>query len=200
MTYAGKLLSSKLEDTENLKKHKHHLRSCFHPQMKKLYETTPHLVAGKGMGDHVIWERGLKGMKRYDASSVAAQMYNHWRFVSLVTEELKLSCWIDILYLRRYPPGSLINRGDLDNRLKTLFDALAIPNPHQGYENLTPEFGETPFFYCLLENDKFISKITIETDTMLQEVQEPPDDNDARLVITVRVRPYEMTFLNAQFG
>jgi hypothetical protein len=46
---------------------------------------------------------------------------------------------------------------------------LQIPDANQGYESLTPDAGETPF-YCLLEDDRLISKITVETDRLLEDL------------------------------
>jgi hypothetical protein len=58
------------------------------------------------------------------------------------------------------------------------------------------------YFYCLLENDKLISKVSVETDILLQDLPPPhvPDEHDARLVITVRLRPYEIHTGNIQFA
>src|SRR6266849_6098917 len=50
------------------------------------------------------------------------------QFVPLVRQSLALACSLDILFLRREEPGSLILQGgDIDNRIKTLFDALKMP-------------------------------------------------------------------------
>jgi hypothetical protein len=39
-------------------------------------------------------------------------------------------CALDILFLRRDNPGNLIaSGGDIDNRLKVLFDGLRMPEP-----------------------------------------------------------------------
>jgi hypothetical protein len=48
------------------------------------------------------------------------------------------------------------SHGDIDNRLKTLFDCLTLPDPNQGYEAETPAQDELPYFYCLLEDDRLI--------------------------------------------
>ena len=87
----------------------------------------------------------------------------------------------------------------LDNRLKTLFDALTIPTANEGYHLRSAASDEKPL-YCLLEDDKLITKIAVETDQLLQYVSNPPKEHDVRLVITVRLRPYEMYIGNIQFG
>lgn len=129
--------------------------------------------------------------------------YGGFRFVPLVTQELTLACSIEILFLRPDSPGgAVINSGDLDNRLKTLFDALRVPSPGEMNPKLTPQDDEDPF-YCLLEDDRLITKVSVETDLLLQPVgnkRNQYDPNDARLIITVRLRPAEFRYDNSVFG
>jgi hypothetical protein len=49
--------------------------------------------------------------------------------------------------------------------------------------------GEEDPFFVLLEDDAVITKISAETDTLLEPATDPPNPNDARLVITVRLKP-----------
>src|SRR5438105_10912291 len=103
---------------------------------------------------------------------------------------LELICSIDILLLRPDPPGKVLVSGDIDNRLKTLFDALRLPKGAQelvGYDK--PEVDEKPFF-CLLEDDSLITHVSVETDVLLQPTGTRFDINDTRIVIAVRLRPY----------
>ena len=65
--------------------------------------------------------------------------------------------------LSRVAPAT---KTDIDNRLKTLFDVLTVPDHNQGYEHLTSADDEKPFF-CLLSDDKLISKVTVQTDKLL---------------------------------
>jgi hypothetical protein len=201
LTYEGELLASNTgeRDTKPARKdYKHVLRQRFHPQIKKVFEVTPFLNAGTPSGPVLdgVMETYLP---RYNKRAVADKhkMYG-WTFLPLVTEELKLSCWLDVLFLRRQPRGNVWNHGDIDNRLKTLFDSLQIPDANQGYEKRAPDVGETPF-HCLLQNDNLISKVTVETDQLLQDLDTPPSEHDARLIITVRLQPYEFTFGNIAF-
>jgi hypothetical protein len=49
-------------------------------------------------------------------------------FLPLINEATGVGCSLDILFLRRDPPGALIRSGgDIDNRVKVLFDALRMP-------------------------------------------------------------------------
>lgn len=123
-----------------------------------------------------------------------------YRFVPLVTEDLALICAIEILFLRPDPPGSLIQSGDIDNRLKTLFDALRMPGPDAaelGGNN--PREDESPF-YCLLQDDRLISRVSVETDVLLQPTSPENADNpnDARLLITVKLKPVNPTVYHTQ--
>jgi hypothetical protein len=201
LTYEGELLASNTGDRDTRparKDYKRVLRQRFHPQIKKVFEITPFLntgaPSGPQMGGYVE-----SSLPRYDKIAVADKhkMYG-WTFLPLVTHELKLSCWLDVLFLRRQPRGSVWNHGDIDNRLKTLFDSLQIPDANQGYDKVSPGNGETPF-YCLLQNDNLISKVTVETDQLLQDLDTPPSEHDARLIITVRLQPFEFTFGNIAF-
>ena len=49
-------------------------------------------------------------------------------FVPLVTGAERVSCGIHVLMLRPESGAMLVNSGDIDNRLKTLFDALRKPH------------------------------------------------------------------------
>lgn len=202
LTYAGPLLASNTGERDTRparKEYKRGVRKKFHSQLKRLWEIVPHLKAGRSVRGTVWIEDGQEDLS-YDVATIAAKHSHYgWNFVPLVTEQLELSCWIDILYLRRQAPGALLSSGDIDNRLKTLFDCLQVPDANQGYEAISPADDEKPLF-CLLENDRLISKVSVETDTLLQDLCTPYDENDVRLVLTIRVKPFNMNLLNLQFG
>jgi len=85
-----------------------------------------------------------------------------------------LVCRLDILFLRRSPPGEIVKHGgDLDNRLKTLFDALRVPDSIG--DNWQPEGSETPLFFCLLKDDALITEVNVSTDMLLEpaEIADP---------------------------
>ena len=83
--------------------------------------------------------------------------------------------------------------------MKTLFDALRIPVPEENYSSRVPQEDEKPFF-CLLADDRLITKVSVETDQLLEFVGSSPSPDDVRLVITVRLRPYELHLGNMQYG
>lgn len=117
---------------------------------------------------------------------------NNFRFVPLVREQLSLVTSLHVLFLRPGRPGAVINSGDLDGRIKTLFDALQVPKVGQLKADQKPGDGETPF-YCLVEDDQYITGLAVETDMLLEPTgkSEGHPENDVRLVITVKLHPYE---------
>jgi len=105
-------------------------------------------------------------------------------FVPLVRKQADSYCSLDILFLRRDSPGSVIRSGgDLDNRLKVLLDALKVPDSCEGL----PESPEYDPIYCLLQDDDQITKIGITTDRILTPIGEGEKVHDVLLVIHVYV-------------
>jgi hypothetical protein len=199
LTYEGDLRGSGRDHPRP--DHKHDIRRVFHHQLKRLWDTT--------------WLKDTKHGTYVNAPAIdpnlsmrdgLAQRYalGSYRFVPLVREELALLCSLTILFLRPDLPGSLIQSADLDSRLKTLFDALKMPTENsQLGKYQAPGNNEDPF-YCLLEDDKLISHISVETDFLLQPsavgLTGNRAKNDARLTIEVIVRPHTLTHGNIPFG
>jgi len=192
--------------------HTHELRRVFHRQLKRHWETN------RFLNETFVWRKDFGAIQRIpdgitrisaDPSQreslrdVVADNYreNGYRFIPLVREDWELLCDIDVLFLRRDIPGNVIHAGDIDNRIKTLLDGLRKPNNAMELTgNETPQDGEDPF-YVLLEDDKLVTSLSVETDTLLDP--EPDSGSDARrvrLVITVNIRPYNTTMFNLSFG
>lgn len=107
-------------------------------------------------------------------------------FAPLATEETRQIVELDIVFLRPEEPGSLITQGgDIDNRLKTLFDALRMPkNDAELPKGDMPRANEDPFF-CLLEDDNLITRVNVRTDRLLDQ---EAGKNSVLLVIHVRTK------------
>ncbi len=100
-------------------------------------------------------------------------------------------CRLDILFLRRDAPGNLIKSGgDLDNRLKVLFDGLKMPGSAEELGGVQPGADEDPFF-CLTEDDALITEVTIKTDRLLKP-QGAAHVHDVVLVIHVKTPQVDM--------
>jgi hypothetical protein len=109
------------------------------------------------------------------------------QFVPLITHVREAQCRLSIRLYRRQPPGEIISRdGDLDNRLKTLLDALRMPHNDDELPQGVP-LGESPFL-CLLDDDALITKVTIETFGLLTPPGPGEDANYVELDIAVEVR------------
>jgi hypothetical protein len=106
------------------------------------------------------------------------------RFASLVHPFYNFRAELDVLMLRPQTPGGLFaGGGDIDNRLKTLFDAMSVPQQDQVPVGWTPSAEQDPL-YCLLDDDKWISRVSVRTDRLLA----PKDRNHVRLTIHVKIQ------------
>jgi hypothetical protein len=222
LTYEGELRSSQRDPLGNqpnkLAEHKQHIRREFHKQLKFLWETNKFLreckmtstreASGTPVAYGQIAGQGFYGGGKVEVKvplveAVASHYQEYgYRFVPLVREEISLLCSLDILFLRRDYPGSVYTAGDLDNRIKTVLDALRRPrNGSELVGNERPREGEDPF-YCLLEDDKLVTQLAIETDTLLDTPagNDERDRRQVRLIITVELRPYDVTMFNLSFA
>jgi hypothetical protein len=96
-----------------------------------------------------------------------------FNFVPLATSDLRLVAELEVLLLRPEPPGRLVTQGgDIDNRLKTLFDALCLPQVNGLPRDDQPAADEHPFF-CVLEDDNLVSSVHVRTEHLLTR----PDDD-----------------------
>jgi hypothetical protein len=197
LTYAGPLLASTKGDPRA--RHKHEIRQHLHKQLKRFWKLHPYLQGAREQGQNGEFlpaGHPSKSMAEYRADQFGRAGY---RFVPLATEYLDIHCSLSILFLRPDVPGGAIQSADIDNRLKTLFDALRMPNDKGelgGHD--TPGDDEDPFF-VLLEDDRLISNVSVETDMLLEGVDGRYDKNQARLVITAYLRPYSVSWKNINF-
>lgn len=205
LTYQGPLYSTQVNNksgrTRSRKlENKHRIRQNFHRQLKQLWEITPFLKAGQGTeGVTLLATESTPEHLVYDIETLSKRFFLYgFNFVPLVTSGLNLMCGIDVLFLRPSKPGS-VYAGDLDNRIKTLLDAMRVPEGEENYSIRIPELDEKPFF-CLLEDDKLITKLSVETDRLLDIPDGKEADHEVSLVITIRLRPFEPNYSNLQFG
>lgn len=109
-----------------------------------------------------------------------------YKFAPLICDTLHLLAELDIQMLWSQKPGAIFSEGgDIDNRLKTLFDALKIPKERGELpDGATPAADEIPFF-SLVDDDRLISRVTVETDRLLDDVA---SRSEVALLIRVRTR------------
>jgi hypothetical protein len=102
---------------------------------------------------------------------------------ALVREKLNLVCDLDILFLRRENPGHLISGGgDIDNRIKVLFDALCLPQDDNEVRGMTPDPDDTSVLVCLTEDDRLITGFRITTDRLLEPAASEAEENNVHLI------------------
>ena len=158
---------------------KHRIRKALLPQLRRQWEIDPALI-------EVAARRQMEGI------IVAREGF---RFAPLVARDFSLVCYLELTLLRDEAPGNVLHTGgDIDNRLKTLFDSLSLPLPAQ-IAGMAPEEGEDPF-YCLLEDDSLVTGFQVKTERLLET---PANANDVHLNMTVVVRPTRVTIANVAF-
>jgi len=160
---------------------KHKIRKCFHPQLKELWNQSP-------LKDCRDW---LEVPPRKNKISIIEQI-GGFQFAPLVTRRQSLFCELDVILLRPEEPGKFIRSGDIDNRLKTLFDALRRPKDESEIpSNEKPTMEETPFF-CLLQDDVLIVSVSVTCDRLLCRT----NPLDVFLLIHVKVKGTQTTWNN----
>ncbi len=151
------------------------IRRALHPQLKNLWQQPPLKT--------IRWHLnpGMSGIRK----SVGA-----FTFAPLVSEYFYITAELDILFLRPEPPGSILTQGgDIDNRLKTLFDALRVAQTDSEIPPKDkPGQDEDPLL-CVLEDDNLITKVTVKTDRLLIP---PPSKNHVHLIIGVKTKITEV--------
>lgn len=166
--------------------HVHEIRKVFHPQLRKLWRDHPLLIN---------WPHPEKPSQHNPERMVdyLAEQFkrNGYRFVPLAMSKYSAVVTLDILFLRSGIPGTILSSADLDARLKTLVDALRMPSHQQELGANLPNHDEDPFF-CLMEDDKLVGNMSIQTDALLQTTSSDGlfHKHDARVVIKVKVGTY----------
>lgn len=188
LTFDGKIPSG---NKGSHVKEKQEIRRALHPQLQAWWETGPLAATWREIPTgSTMWEQYIRSRQAVESG---------FTYLPLVTKFLEVACELDILLLKPEDPGRFVrNDGDLDNRLKILFDALRMPlDRGEIPAGDSPEDNERPYFYCLLEDDNLITKVTLQADRLLAL---RPDPDAVRLIISVAIRATHLTRLNFPFG
>ncbi len=113
------------------------------------------------------------------------EQFGRFQFASLISHKLGVAAQLEITLLRRERPGKVLQRGDIDNQVKTLLDALSKPQKlNQLPEHDVPAADEVPF-HCLLQDDALVTGLSVHTSQLLT----PSTDGDfSHVVALIRVR------------
>jgi hypothetical protein len=192
LLYSGLLHSA---GQENPRKEKHAIRRVFHSQLRRLWETNTYLrelAVGNGQqvrSSGIVPEGLSEEWFEHGARSMGANWNRAgFNFLPLVTKKVCLRCSLDILFLRMDEyPFVFGSSGDIDGRLKTLVDSLRMADAGELPVGAKPEQGEDPLF-VLLEDDKLISEVRVNTDRLLKLPEaKVPDKHDVYLQISVKL-------------
>ena len=204
LIYQGRLPAESRKDSRAYQKHA--IRKEFHKQLGELWKQTPALrwQLTEPVDVHKTSHRvpGNPGLEKLKVSPVpggpvertfvnyVGDQYNRngYRFVPLLRKEYGVTCSLDILFLRRDNPGNLVRSGgDIDNRIKVLFDGLKMPSSLEEIGGHPPAPDENPFF-CLLEDDSLITGASVTTDRLLLPQATDEHLHEVHLVILVRTK------------
>ena len=124
------------------------IRRQLHPQLRRLWSEHPLLrnECERIGAPHLLptaeeaFQCGIK--------TIANTRINGFTFLPLARKGLFLRCSLDVLFLRREKPGRVFMNGDIDNRLKTLFDALQMPHNGQEMGSEVPAKTRSRFTFC----------------------------------------------------
>ena len=173
---------------------KQNIRRVIHRQMRLLWQQQPLLNYLPSASEYSFF---LKD----DPPAGNITLIQHlggFRLAPLVSPRLYLIAELAITFLRPEAPGAIITQGgDIDNRIKTLLDALRIPKvPNELPVGEVPGPDEDPFF-CLLEDDNLVTRLSVTTDRLLEPVINP---SEVLLLIHVLIKKTTATFENLALG
>lgn len=203
LLYAGPLHSG---GSDNPRGEKHGIRRIFHSQLRVLWNSHPNLIEWAIMAGHAAHAEHMRqkvagglvppppGITQEEAINKGLDDLAHcwnrggFNFLPLVQKDFCLRCSLDILFLRTDDlPFILHNGGDIDARLKILFDALRMTDVGGLPVGAQAGTDENPFF-VLLQDDKLISEVRVNTDRLLKLPNErKPDQHDVYLQIGVQL-------------
>jgi hypothetical protein len=154
-------------------------------------------MMGEVVGNSTVFDFGdlNEGDPRLEVLDLCEPIEKHgaW-FRPLVRESYALHCGLKIRFLRKEPPGKIYQGGDFDGRIKTLVDALAMP---QHVEQVCEQNPKANPIFCLMEDDAMVSGFEVESERLLGDQNNAADF--VRLIIEVDVRVRQATIYNQSF-
>lgn len=221
LTYDGPVISSQPLPREvdaalsakqiKISNNKHLIRKRFHKQLKFLWANNPVLkrlqfCESCGISQDLVSHPSSLGIGNHKLADVQQYIvgqvpqFTGFKFCPLVIEQFDLICSIDLLILRRMRNG-VFEGGDIDNRVKTIIDALKMPQQRSQLGDSDKSApGEDPF-YVLLRDDSLINGFSVETDMLLREESHGDEDHRmCKVIVSVELRPNSPTMFNLAFA
>ena len=158
------------------------IRREIEPQLRKLWTVPPFDGVAK------YKDQSYQPDTCYVGKKVGAVEY-----IPCISSRLEMRAELQIRLLSAAMPGGLMQYGDIDNRLKTLLDALSIPTLQQMPKN--PETDTDGRMFCLLEDDRLVTRIDVTNDRLLTE-----PDHSRNAIVLINVHPVASTVTMANIG
>lgn len=165
LTYSGPVKSS---GNRPKPENKHELRLAFHEQLSVLWTINP-ILSAFSQTESPDLDRAItpdfgttfnevlmdEAPKKYPYSELLVKNHEQFgvKWHPLVTIENGLVCELSILMLRPNDQKSIVQGGDIDGRMKTIFDSLSIPKNDDVLSEFPTHNG---IFYTLLSDDSLI--------------------------------------------
>lgn len=119
------------------------------------------------------------------------------RYWFLIPEHLKIAVDINITILVPHDVGVVVhNGGDIDNRVKTLFDSLRVPAAPSEIPASDDFDYSKGGMYCLLQDDKLINRVSIQT----YRDYAPHSRDSVRCQIEIKTRITSAVWANLSFA
>lgn len=196
LVYRGSLPASQADDKTSADKQR--IRRVFSDQLKNLWEKDAFFARVAGgqefalatLESHRLRPTGLHGSYAFAKVPICG-------FLTLAIANTfnGLICHLNVTFLRREDPGAVVHGGDIDNRLKTLLDALRMPlDKNEVPGNMYGQDEE--MLYCLLEDDSLVSRLSVDTRRLWTSGHEEEPVDYAELLIEVSIlalRPHTAT-------
>ncbi len=202
LTYHGPLPAC--QDEQKHTDQKQIIRWHFSQQLANKFQREPTLVqwAQQGMPEATI-VNGRVQLPIVDQHEHCFYEVQTCGFVgtAIVASHNGLGCQLDIEICRREKPGGVLaggnKGGDIDNRLKPLLDALALPlRPNQVPASM---HGNGRRLYCLLEDDSLVSRLSIDIQRWDEEPKSPAEADHVYVRVKATIQPVEPRVYHAGF-
>jgi hypothetical protein len=173
LTFEGEIRPRQSANLDDI----HVIRRNLHPQLKRVWEHQP------------LSELKDKWLRDQDPTNptlfyARVATIDKKKYAPLIGKDLGAE--LDIIFLRQQAKGQLIGQGgDIDNRVKTLFDALRMPTKAEVQQLGSIVDDDEDPLHCLLQDDALIHRANVETDRLLKDA--PPRALMAIIQVTVVV-------------
>lgn len=181
--YQGPLPASKRYQVEI----KNSLRSQFHQQLVVFCKNQPRFQPALAA---TLPQAVMRGSRLSAPSAISYEFFGvsigSFEFVPLVSRLNQLVAEVRIDLYRREEPGDILTPGgDLDNRLKMIFDGLRLPQ--NADETIGFKATDGKRGYCVLEDDSLIRKVALNTFRLIEPAAADEKETDVRLVLHVDI-------------